>query len=392
MKKYVFVQNRARDGFEVPLALYEEGMLSEFVVDYYAPTPFQRILPSQFKRRRKEGLPASATKIAWLNFFLQYLGEFCRLPMQAVFRASDWVLGEVAMRRAKKLGSSLYAYSSYLHRRPKLLPGAKVIDFEYHPNQNYAIEILRKDFERYPQVAWSMRMEEAAFDKDRNHDSWRFADAVVCASGMTKRSLEFAGCPPEKITIIPYGVDSTSKLAARRSNSVCEFLFVGQGISRKGLHHLAQAWRNVNHQDARLTVVSYRIDPGIEADLGQPGVRLLGRQSRAELDRLFSSADVFVMPSLVEGFGLVYLEALQEGCHVLGTNNTGLPDLELSADAVSLIACGDVDALSSMLNSLIQRKKAGHFDPVAIQAEVKSKCWSQFRRNICTHARGVIGE
>ena len=49
------------------------------------------------------------------------------------------------------------------------------------------------------------------------------------------------------------------------------------------------------------------------------------------------------MPSLVEGFGQVYLEALAQGCPVLGTANTCLPDLGGEADAIFLVTPGNVE-------------------------------------------------
>jgi glycosyltransferase involved in cell wall biosynthesis len=58
------------------------------------------------------------------------------------------------------------------------------------------------------------------------------------------------------------------------------------------------------------------------------------------------------MPSLVEGFGQVYLEALSHGLPVLGTANTCLPDLGGPGDRRLLRQTGDVDALAGMLRDL----------------------------------------
>ena len=60
--------------------------------------------------------------------------------------------------------------------------------------------------------------------------------------------------------------------------------------------------------------------------------------SQPELEQLYQQADVFVLPSLVEGFGYVYLEALARGCFCLGTWNTGLPDVADQASAMLIPA------------------------------------------------------
>ena len=388
--RFVCVINRNRDGYEVPLALHEAGLLDTFVSDFYARPSWRGWLPAFLARRCKQGLPAAKTAMGLASFVVQYTGEALKLPMHKVFRLSDRLLAQAAARRAARRGASLYAYASYLPQRPRLAAGAKIIDFEFHPHADLAIQILREDFARFPQVAWSMEREEAGLLRDRAEAPWRHADAVVCASAMTRRALEHVGCPPEKITVVPYGIAPSTAPVPQRAAGLCRFLYVGQGLSRKGLHHLAQGWRLAAPADAELTVVAYRIDPGIKAMLDQRGIRHLGYQSRAELDALFAESDVFIMPSLIEGFGLVYLEALQAGCHVVGTHNTGLPDLNLSAEAATVLPVGDLAAIADAITALAARKAAGGFDPAAIQAEGNRWTWAHFRAAIAGHAAQTL--
>lgn len=310
--------------------------------------------------------------------------------MSLVFRYSDRLLANTAEREAIKRGTGIYAYSSYLFRRPNLSAGAKIVDFEYHPHQEYSIHILRDDFKKYPAVRWSMELEEIAHRRDNKQDSWRYADAVVCASNMTKRSLIHAGCAEDRITVIPYGISSIECEARPRQKNICRFLFVGQGISRKGLHHLAEAWKLAELDNAELAIVAYKIDPGIEAMLDHKTIQVLGRQSRPALDNLFQSADVFVMPSLIEGFGLVYLEALQAGCHVVGTFNTGLPDLAMSHTAATILEAGDIEGIRQALIDLNGRKHSGALDPKKIKIEADSWSWNRFRKAISKHADSLV--
>ena len=123
-----------------------------------------------------------------------------------------------------------------------------------------------------------------------------------------------------------------------------------------------------------------------------PGITLLGHQSRAALDALFAGADVFVMPSLVEGFGLVYLEALAAGCHVIGTTNTGLPDMSLSQEAATIVAPGDPGMLADALSAIALRKRLRKIDPTTIRAEGARWSWSDFRHQIASHAAQVYGQ
>lgn len=387
---FVCAINGARDDYQVPSALHEAGLLQRFVTDYYATETAPGWLPQAMRGRRNPLLPAAATSNSAACFVAQHSARVLGLPMNRIYPYTDALLGRHALRLARRLGAHLYCYASYMPGPGQVPRGMKVIDFEFHPLPGLTLELLREDAARYPETAWSFAQECHLASLEQVSTAWRQADAVVCASAMTARSLEHAGCEPDRITVVPYGFVPQATAPARSAEGPVRFLFVGQGLQRKGLHHLLRAWRQVDPVRARLTVVSYSIDPGIAELAKQPGVELLGRQERDRLDALMQAADVFIMPSLVEGFGLTYLEALSAGCHVVGTPNTGLPDLPLSPAACTLVPPGDSAALLETIEALIARRDAGGLVPAAIAAEAGKWTWADFRGGIADHARRVL--
>lgn len=390
---FVCVINRNRDSYQVPLALQEAGLLSSFVTDFYAPDRPAVPLPQALRARHVDGLPSSRTRSTLLSFAMQAAMIALRLPTRSILLLSDRLLARHALARARKAKAQLYCYASYVPRLGEVPAGMKIINFEFHPLPHLTFETLKADASRFPEVAASFAIEEDALQREVVTDSWRISDAIVCASNLTRRSLEHVGCPGDKITVVPYGFRDRAALPPaqpRPADGKCRFLFVGQGIQRKGLHHLIRAWQAADLPECELTLVCYHIDPGIKAMISHPGITLLGRQSREELQQLYSNADVFVMPSLVEGFGLVYLEAIEQGCHVVGTRDTGLPDLPLSPDAVTVLDSGDIDALVATLRDLRARKLSGQLDPVAIQAEIDKWTWRDFRKAIAEHAKAFV--
>ena len=90
---------------------------------------------------------------------------------------------------------------------------------------------------------------------------------------------------------------------------------------------------------------------------------------------------MFVLPSLVEGFGYVYLEALARGCFCLGTFNTGLPDVGAEGSTL-LIPASNPDALSQALRDLEAQAFSQGFDRQAIAASVRRWTWSRFRKQL----------
>lgn len=212
---------------------------------------------------------------------------------------------------------------------------------------------------------------------------WRRADLILCASSVTKRSLVAAGASAALCRVVPYGVETADAVPEYVGGENYRVLFVGSGIQRKGLHHLLTAWSLATPPaGAELTIVCRTIDPAL-AELARrtPGCVLLPGVSGSKLGELYRAADLFALPSLLEGFGLSFLEALAEGCPVLGTDATGVPDLGTEADGVFTVAAGDVTALAAAIEwaatsvgDLTLRRRAW--------ATAKRFTWERFRKQL----------
>ena len=87
------------------------------------------------------------------------------------------------------------------------------------------------------------------------------------------------------------------------------------------------------------------------------------------------------MPSLVEGFGYVYLEALSHGCFCVGTDNTGLPDITNSNSSL-IIPAADPFHLTKALIKLESIYFSDGFNRDLIKSQVEALSWSQFRQSI----------
>ena len=389
---FVCAINRGRDAYQVPLALHEAGLLSAFVTDFYAPDRWRAALPGPLARRHAAGLPSAVTRSTAGSFAVQAVSELVSVGRRRALATADALLAARAARVATDRDAHLYCYAGYLPPERRIGVGVKRVVFAFHPLAAPCLALLRDDADRFPQARGSFAREQAAAARVDVEQAWTRADAVVCASAMTRRTLLDAGCPAARITVVPYGASplATAPAIARRQTGRAEFLFVGQGIQRKGLHHLIAAWQALDLADARLTLVCYDIDPAIAATIRSPTIRLLGRQAPAALRALYAASDVFAMPSLVEGFGLVYLDALAQGCHIVGTPNTGLPDLHLPAAAATLVTAGDLDALAAALVAGRDAARTGRLDRAAIMAAAARWRWTDFRATIARHAEAVL--
>jgi glycosyltransferase involved in cell wall biosynthesis len=400
--KFVVAFNRDRDFYQVPLALHEAGMLSSLVTDFYFPhdRPLLRRLPglASLRHRSLPALPSAKVHGSWAALLPQASAMLVRRDPLPLFDRVDRALSLAALHHAEREEAHLFLYSGYAYhafasaRSRGMLKGL----FVFHPHAQLIRRVLTEDVARFPECRQSYAAEYETAERGAGaaarRDEWAHADFIACASSFTARSLQEAGCDATKpVAIVPYGSDlAAAPFAARAANDKTQFIFIGQGVQRKGLHHLLRAWARLRLRNAELTIVTPWIDPGIAA-LADASVRLLPRLPRGDMLALLNASDVFVMPSLIEGFGLVYLEALAAGCHCIGTWNTGLPDLRQhypkDANALSLVEAGAIEELAEAMQRAHTLVRTGAIDRRRVRDLTGEASWGTFRAGIAACAR-----
>jgi glycosyltransferase involved in cell wall biosynthesis len=187
------------------------------------------------------------------------------------------------------------------------------------------------------------------------------AAAVIVTSAATARILASDyRVPPERITIAPPGVDAVGP-AKGSTDGVVQLLSVGAVVPRKGHGVLIAALAGVRDLPWRLSIVGDRTrDPvcaaQLDADIARHGltqrVAALGAVSGERLAELYDGADLFVLPSRFEGYGMAFAEALARGLPVVGTTGGAIPDTVPEGAGV-LVAPDDAPALANVLKRLI---------------------------------------
>ncbi|MGD0261637.1 MAG: glycosyltransferase family 4 protein [Verrucomicrobiota bacterium] len=263
----------------------------------------------------------------------------------------DVLCGQLAARYAQRCPSHLLLYHSYAweafradyHHKPR-----KVL-FQYHPHGLLEESILRQDA-----MGTGNTLPRLRSTTEREREVWRYADLVLCASSFTKHSLVSAGMDPKRCRVVPYGVEPPSPEPSLTAWKPGRFLFVGSGVRRKGLHHLLSAWQAATlPPECELLLVCREMEPALRTlAKATRQVRVVNGASATELSDFFASSMAFVMPSLCEGFGHVYAEALNYGCPILGTPNSCVPDLGGEQDGVFCVPAGNIKELRLALERL----------------------------------------
>jgi glycosyltransferase involved in cell wall biosynthesis len=188
------------------------------------------------------------------------------------------------------------------------------------------------------------------------------AARVVTTSATTARGLVADyGVPADRICIAPPGTDQ-ARLARGSSDGMVRLLAIGSIVPRKGYDVLIAALATLADLPWHLTIAGDRTRDRaaavqLEADIArfELGVRVsvLGAVSPERVGELYAAADLFVLASRFEGYGMVYTEAIMRGLPVVGTTAGAIPET-VAAGAGILVAPDDVAALALALRRLIE--------------------------------------
>jgi L-malate glycosyltransferase len=176
------------------------------------------------------------------------------------------------------------------------------------------------------------------------------ADMITTNSSYTKRQIEALVLLPCPCRVIPMGVymqDLPPVLNNSRGHTV---LYVGRLVEWKGVDTLIRSMAIVTKEipDSKLTIIGEGpFCDSLQSLVQEAGlagtVRFYGRASDKDLANLYDSAAVFVLPSrnyqglVMEGLGVVLLEAMSHGVPVIGSNVGGIPDIIIDGETGFLV-------------------------------------------------------
>jgi glycosyltransferase involved in cell wall biosynthesis len=196
---------------------------------------------------------------------------------------------------------------------------------------------------------------------------------VITCSEAVKASLQLAyRLEARSITRIYYGVDFGVDFAAGEGNKTLTekepfILFIGGNAARKGLTTLIAAFQKIapDFSDVHLKILGSGRAMAFYRALAKTSglgarIRFLGSVPNEEVRRIFPHASLLAMPSLMEGFGLVFLEAMAAGVPVIGSRVGGIPEIIRHGTNGFLVAPRDVGELADKMRRLLENRSLAH--------------------------------
>jgi len=162
----------------------------------------------------------------------------------------------------------------------------------------------------------------------------------IAISQMVKNDiLKHYRCPQENISVVYNGVNlkrfhpgNENRQSIRKELGITEstvlILFVGSGFERKGLKHLLQATQYLRSEDWRLVIMGKgKWNKYLQFAPKNLRSRIIHREPVPEIEKYYSAADLFALPSIYEPFGNANLEALATGLPVITSRHCGAADI-----------------------------------------------------------------
>lgn len=225
------------------------------------------------------------------------------------------------------------------------------------------------------------------------------AEHVIVTSPLTAMILagDFS-VPSAKITVAEPGTARKSRAMGSKSD-VVNMLAVGSIVPRKGYGVLVEALHGLKRRNWKLRIAgtarSLETVNALRDQIRLSGldghIQLLGAVPDRDLDHLFETADLFVMSSLFEGYGMVLGEALQRGLPIVTT--TGGAASETVPDGAGLkVPPGDVPALRTALDdALADPGLRARLAEAAHRAGQNLPTWEDTARIIAGALQGLSG-
>jgi glycosyltransferase involved in cell wall biosynthesis len=232
----------------------------------------------------------------------------------------------------------------------------------------------------------------------------RRADAVLTTSEYCRAAIgHHYHVPAGRVRLVPEGIDLARwrrMLVTRpRESDGVTILCVARQYPRKHIADLLRALPAVRRAVPRARAVIVGDGPehkalrGLAAELGLgDAAQFLGSlPDDAQVARCYRQADVFCLPSVQEGYGIAFLEAMAAGLPIVATRAAAIPEVVPDAQAGLLIPPGDVAALAAALIALLKNPEQRAAYGTFAQRYVDQSDWGRVAEQFLEQVEPFVG-
>ncbi|MEM8867172.1 MAG: glycosyltransferase family 4 protein [Verrucomicrobiota bacterium] len=353
----------------------------------------QCAIPEKRIRRHpiRETLRLLAQKIAFFQPLLKHeTGPLC---IDQIYRHLDLDVARALCKDACS-ADAIYAYEDgalEVFRAASKLGVRRLYDLPIG-YWRFARRLQTEEAELKPEWAMTMAaLKDSEAKLARKDEELRLAEAIYVASSFTAKTLEEVPFEIPKPVVIPYGCPSSiispDKLPAPAEK--LRVLYVGSLGQRKGLSYLLDAIDALG-DSVELTIVGRRVADCAPLDAALEHHNWIESLPHSRILETMRQHDVFVFPSLFEGFGLVLTEALSQGLPIIATAHTCAPDIIEDGKEGFIVPIRDAESIATKLQFMNGNPEGlREMKEAAIQASQRIT-WQRYRNGLASAVKGFL--
>jgi glycosyltransferase involved in cell wall biosynthesis len=213
------------------------------------------------------------------------------------------------------------------------------------------------------------------------------ADVVMVPVSYVKETLVKAGYPEDKILVNPYGYDDSIFYPSKNKKFKKTILYGGTISIRKGWFYLKDILNHFNGSNINF-IVAGGIESTIKADVetffkeSESNITYIGSVSQKKLAYYMRNVNLFLFPSVLEGFGMTVLQSMASGTPVITSKATCGVDLITNGNNGYVFDKKDINSWTSQIESIIDDKNT--LDTMGVNAFniAKNITWSNYVDNL----------
>jgi glycosyltransferase involved in cell wall biosynthesis len=356
----------------------------------WLPAPLRKALPSAIARNAVPYLPKNRVHTL-LGPLLAYKAAQYFERDEGISDLLTWTLFD------------LWAATYVRRRRPDAVVGYEMCAVEtFRAAKGFgakcildaaAFHYAKQDGVLFPETHKFSRAETRL--RRRKRIELELADLIICCSELARQSYLAAGIPSCRILINSPGVELDlfqPNNGASRTGST-KFVFVGTASRRKGFDILLEAFRLTSRAfpSAELHVIGDPQSTSRFMGYASDKIVIHGKRSRRELAQMLGVMDCLVLPSRIEAFGMVIVEALAAGIPAIVTPRVGAAEVITVGKNGWIVPVGSAVALSKQMSSCCaEPSRAREMRPDCIASAARHQ-WVDYRRRMSRIVEAVVG-
>lgn len=261
----------------------------------------------------------------------------------------------------------------------------------------YIRSIILKELNLNDSYKKSLKVKLKSYNKTKSKyyfNEIKAADYFLVSSNFVEKSLCEYGVDKAKIINVPYGVDisdfTLKDYNKKKPNKKIKFLFVGRVEAAKGIYYLFEAFKQLTHLDIELLVVG-----SIEMNIKElancsENIKFLGPVNKKEISKIYQNVDVYVMPSLWEGFSLTIFEAMASGLPVIASKNSGAEGVITDYEQGFIVETCSIEELVNKITWFYQNPSS--IEPMGNKARKLAErySWEVYQKKIASSIEYIL--